>query len=118
VKNVLNDSDYEILKNSFVESQRLFDKLSIVASQAKEIEYDQSGFFYEDEERVQRHWLKLSSKIVDALSNNLQSYKIELFKNKNLEIRELVINLIKDGETSKILVDYSKDDAINIIQIS
>ena len=115
---MLNDSDYENLKNSFIESQRLFDKLNIVANQAKEIVYDQSGFFYEDQERVQRHWLKLSSKIVDALSNNLQSYKIELLKNENLEVRELVINLIKDDEISKIIVDYSKDGAINITQIS
>jgi len=115
---VLNNSDYEVLKNSFIESQRLFDKLNIVANQAKEIEYDQSGFFYEDEERLQRHWLKLSSKVIDALSNDLQGYKVELLKNKNLETRELVINLIKDDEISKIIVDYSKDGAINITQIS
>ncbi|EQB35420.1 hypothetical protein M947_09055 [Sulfurimonas hongkongensis] len=114
---MLND-DYVVLKNSFIESQRLFDKLNIVANQAKEIEYDESGLFYEDEERVQRHWLKLSSKIVDALSHDLDSYKVELLKNEDLEARELSINLIKDGEISKILVDYSRDGAINITQIS
>jgi len=118
VKNVLNDNDYVVLKNSFIESQRLFDKLNVVADQAKEIEYDESGLFFEDEERVQRHWLKLSSKIIDALSIALESYKIELLKNKNLETRELSINLLKDDEISKILVDYSKDGAINITQIS
>jgi len=115
---VLNDNDYVVLKNSFIESQRLFDKLNVVADQAKEIEYDESGLFFEDEERVQRHWLKLSSKIIDALSIALESYKIELLKNKNLETRELSINLLKDDEISKILVDYSKDGAINITQIS
>ncbi|MCK9491040.1 MAG: hypothetical protein M0Q24_03035 [Sulfurimonas sp.] len=115
---MLNDNDYVVLKNSFIESQRLFDKLNVVADQAKEIEYDESGLFFEDEERVQRHWLKLSSKIIDALSIALESYKIELLKNKNLETRELSINLLKDDEISKILVDYSKDGAINITQIS
>lgn len=115
---MLNDNDYVVLKNSFIESQRLFDKLNIVANQASEIEYDESGLFYEDEERVKRHWLKLSSKIIDALSVELESYKIELLKNKNLETRELTINLVKDDEISKILVDYSKDGAINITQIS
>jgi len=115
---VLNDNDYIVLKNSFIESQRLFDKLNIVANEACEIEYDESGFYCEDEERVQRHWLKLSSKIVDALSYDLESYKIELLKNKNLETRELSINLVKEYETSKILVDYSKDSTISITQIS
>ena len=115
---MLNDNDYVVLKNSFIESQRLFDKLNIVANQAKEIEYDESGLFYEDEERLQRHWLKLSSKIIDSLSHDLESYKVELLKNKNLETRELTINLVKDEEVSKILVDYSQDGAINITQIS
>lgn len=115
---MLNDNDYVVLKNSFIESQRLFDKLNKVANEAYEIQYDQSGFFSDHVERLQRHWQILSSKVVDALASSLESYKIELLKNKNLESRELNINLIKDNEISKILVDYSQDGAINITQIS
>ena len=115
---MINEEDYEILKSSFVESQRLFDKLSKVSLNVENISFDESGLYLEEEEMCKRHWLKLSSKIVDALSNSLLEYEIELVKNDNLEVRELSFNLIKDKEKSKIKVDYSEDDSLNIIQIS
>ncbi|MCD6172302.1 MAG: hypothetical protein J7J96_00750 [Sulfurimonas sp.] len=115
---MINEEDYEILKSSFVESQRLFDKLNKVSLNVENISFDESGLYLEEEEVCKRHWLKLSSKIVDALSNSLVGYKIELVKNDNLEKRELSFNLIKDKEKSKIKVDYSEDDSLNIIQIS
>lgn len=77
---MLNEENYDILKKSFIDSQRLFDKLNNVANQASELEYDESGLFYEEEEVLDRHWLKLSSKIVDVLSESLDSYRIELLK--------------------------------------
>ncbi len=115
---MLNESDYEILKSSFVDSQRLFDKLNRVANQANELEYDESGLYSDDEEVYERHWLKLSSKIIDALSNSLDTHSVELLKNSKLDIRELTINLIKDDESSRVVVDYSEDGAISISQVS
>ena len=115
---MLNENDYEILKSSFIDSQRLFDKLNNVANQANELEYDESGLFYEEEEILERHWLKLSSKIIDALSSSLESYSIELLKNDSLENRKLSINLRTDDEISKVSVDYSEDGALSISQIS
>lgn len=115
---MLVEADYEILKNSFVESQRLFDKLNNVCMQAKELDYDESGLYQEDEERLERHWLKLSSKIVDGLSSSLQEYKIELLKNNSLEESELRFNISKDEEVSKILVDYSEGGSLSITQLS
>jgi len=115
---MLNEENYDILKKSFIDSQKLFDKLNNVANQASELEYDESGLFYEEEEVLDRHWLKLSSKIVDALSESLDSYRIELLKNDSLEKRELIINLAKEEESSKIVVDYSEDGALSISQIS
>jgi len=115
---MLNEENYDILKKSFIDSQKLFDKLNNVANQASELEYDESGLFYEEEEILDRHWLKLSSKIVDALSESLDSYRIELLKNDSLEKRELIINLAKEEESSKIVVDYSEDGALSISQIS
>ena len=115
---MLIDDDYEKLKLSFIDSQRLFDKLNRVANQAGELVYDESGFYGEEEETLQRHWLKLSTKIVDALSESLDGYSIELKDMLSLENRELNMNLIKDGEISEIKVDYSEDGSINIIQIS
>ena len=114
---MINDDDYEILKNSFVDSQRLFDKLNIVADNVSNMEYDESGLFYEEEEMYERHWLKLSSKIVDALDNALSGYSIELLKNETLDIRELTFNLIKDDEKNKIKVDYSEPGSLSISQI-
>lgn len=115
---MLNTEDYEILKNSFVDSQRLFDKLNTVANNVENMEYDESGLFYEEEEMYERHWLKLSSKIVDALNGTLDGYAIELLKNDSLELRELTFNLIKDDNKSRIKVDYSEDSSLNISQIS
>jgi hypothetical protein len=115
---MLNDEDYDVLKKSFIESQRLFDKLNNVANQAVELEYDESGLFYEEEEILERHWLTLSSKIIDALSTQLNNYSIELMKNDTLEAREITINLTNEDVSSKILVDYSEDGAIRILQIS
>ncbi|MEA2100629.1 MAG: hypothetical protein U9P72_10925 [Campylobacterota bacterium] len=124
---MLNTDDYEILKNSFIDSQRLFNKLNVVANNVENMEFDESGLYQEDEEMYERHWLKLSSKIVDALDESLDGYGIELLKNDSLELRELTFNLIKDdvmsetgplGEKSKIKVDYSEDGSLNILQIS
>jgi uncharacterized protein YdcH (DUF465 family) len=115
---MLNTEDYEILKSSFIESQRLFDKLNIVADNVANMVYDESGLYGEQEATYKRHWLKLSSKIVDALDDALDGYTIELINNQNLELRELTFNLIKDGVKSRISVDYSEDGSLNILQIS
>ncbi len=115
---MLNEEDYSTLKKSFIDSQRLFDKLNRVANQASELDYDESGLYTEEEEVYERHWLKLSSKIIDALSSSLDTYSVELLKNDTLQMRELTINLFKEDESSKIVVDYSEDGALSISQIS
>ena len=115
---MLLEEDYEILKSSLIESQRLFDKLNNVSLQAKELDYDESGLYQDEEERLERHWLKLSSKIVDALSNSIDGYNIELLKNENLEDSELKFKLSKDDEISKLIVDYCEDGALSITQLS
>ena len=115
---MLLEEDYEILKESFIESQRLFDKLNHVCTQAKELDYDESGLYQDEEERLERHWLKLSSKIVDGLSLAMDKYNIELLKNSSLEDSELKFNMSKDDEISKIVVDYSEDGALSITQLS
>jgi uncharacterized protein YdcH (DUF465 family) len=115
---MLVEEDYEKLKLSFIDSQRLFDKLNRVANQADELEYDESGLYAEEEDTLKRHWLKLSSKIVDALSTDLEGYSIELKNMLTINSRELNMTLIKQDSVSEIKVDYSEDGAISIIQIS
>jgi len=115
---MIDDTEYEVLKTSFINSQRLFDKLRRVYAQYQDIEMDESGFSLDEEEVLQRHWVKLSSKIVDALSEDLKEYTIELKKNNDLEKKELFLKLIKDNEVSEIIVDYSEDDSLNIIKLS
>ncbi len=114
---MINTDDYEVLKKSFIESQRLFDKLNRVASQAIELDYDESGLYLDEEEKLQRHWLTLSSKITNALAESLDGYAIELMKNDTLDMRKLSFVLIIEDEKSKIDVDYSEDGALSIIQI-
>ncbi|PHQ65057.1 MAG: hypothetical protein COB99_06215 [Sulfurimonas sp.] len=115
---MLTEEDYDVLKRSFIDSQRLFNKLNDVANQATELEYDESGLFYEEEEILDRHWLKLSSKIIDALGESLDAHNVELLKNDSLEKRELTINLVNEEASSKIVVDYSEDGALSISQVS
>ena len=115
---MINDEDYEVLKENFVESERLFTKLNHVASQFAELELDESGMFIEEEEILERHWLKLSSKVVDSLSESLEGYDIELLENESLEERNLTMNLTKDDEASRVRVDYSQNGELNISQLS
>lgn len=118
VHNMLNTEDYDSLKDSFIESQRLFDKLNHVADQADVLEYDESGMYGDEETMLQRHWLKLSAKIVDGLSQSLDKHRIELVSATALEQRHLELNLINDDINSKISVDYSQTGEISISQIS
>ncbi len=115
---MLNEENYEILKDSFIESQRLFNKLGVVATNASNLDYDESGLYQEDEEMYKRHWLTLSSKIVDALATSLEGFSVELVKNELLETRELTFNLKKEEEFSKVRVNYDVDDTLNITQVS
>jgi hypothetical protein len=115
---MINEEDYEVLKNSFIESKRLFDKLNSVALNVDNIDYDESGLYLDEEEMYQRHWDKLSSKILAALDGSLNGYRIELEKNDDLKLRELTFKFIKDTEKSIIKVDYSDNDSLNIKQIS
>lgn len=115
---MLNDEDYEIMKENLIDSKRLFDKLNNVADQYNELEHDESGYSLEDEETLLRHWKKLSSKIIDSLAQSLVGYSIELYNNEILSDRELLFNLIKENEITKISVDYSPRDSFNISQIS
>ncbi len=115
---MINEDDYEILKSSFIESQRLFDKLNTVANNVANMDFDESGLYHDDEEMYERHWLKLSSKIVDALDKSLEVYTIELVKNDTLDMKELTLNLYKEDEKSRLKIDYSESGSLNIIQIS
>ena len=115
---MLNEDNYEILKSSFVDSQRLFDKLNKVADNVENIIFDESGLYQDEEEMYERHWLKLSSKIVDALSIVLSEYSIELVKNEDLQQRELTFNFLKDDVKSRLVVDYSQNGSLEIKQVS
>lgn len=115
---MLDNDKYELLKESLLESQRLFNKLAIVAKEVEEFEYDESGLYREEEEKHQRHWRKLSSKIVDNMGGKLPEFTIELLENKTLDIKELKFNLKSEESISKIVVKFSQDDSITVSQIS
>ena len=115
---MLENNEYDNLKESFINSQKLFIKLAGVVDNIVNIDYDESGLYQEEEETYERHWLKLASKIVDILSESLDGYDIELLKNENLEIKELSFNLLKEDVTSKVVVDFNDMDSLKITQIS
>jgi len=115
---MLNNDEYEVLKSSFIDSQRLFDKLNKVADTACNLDYDESGLYIEEEETCNRHWLKLSTKILNSLSESLKDFNVKLLKNDGLLSKELTFELLKANEKSIIVVDYSENGAISISQMS
>lgn len=115
---MLNSKDYELLKENLVDSQGFFEKLKHVAEQFAKIEYDESGFCLEEEETLERHWLKLGTKIVESLHKVFTEYTIELLKNERLDERILKILLLQDEQRSELHIDYSEDGTLSISQIS
>ena len=115
---MLNEEKYEILKDSFIKSQRIFNKLGAVADKASNIDYDESGYYFDEEDVCERHWTKLSSIVIDDLAKSLDGDRIELLKNDRLEMKELVLNIYNDDIKSKIVVDYSDNNSLKIRQIS
>jgi hypothetical protein len=115
---MLEVNDYELLKKSFIDSQRLFSKLRTVIYNASNIEYDGTGMYSDEEELYERHRATLSSKILLELSGALDEYKIELKSNSDLSLKELTFNLQKDDVCSVIKVDFSEEDSLNILQLS
>lgn len=115
---MLDTNDYELLKESFIASQRLFTKLRVVIENANNIEYDESGFYFDEEKMYARHKAKLSSKIFDELCLALDTYIIEIVSSDDISLRELTFNLNKNNSVSTIKVDFSQEDSLNIIQLS
>jgi len=115
---MLNEEDYNVVKESFKESQRLFNKLGVVAQKVLDHYLVDEGLEDEDRERYDRNWHTLSRKIVDHLSEKLQGYSIELLKYSSLDETELKLNLIKDEEVTKIVVDYEEENELRITQLS
>jgi hypothetical protein len=115
---MLEPNDYELLKKSFIESQRLFAKLRTVIYNASNIEYDGSGFYADEEEMYARHRAKLSEKIMLELSIVLEEYVVQLQINRDLSLYELIFNLQKKDVSSVIKVDFSEEESLNILQLS
>ncbi len=115
---MLNEDDYENLKLSLVDSQVLFDKLNTVANQFLDLDFDESGLYINEENRLKRHWLKISSKITDALSLALGQYNIELLQNKSLDDRILIFIIKKNDELIKFRINYSECDSLSISKMS
>ncbi|MBU1927545.1 hypothetical protein KKG77_00955 [bacterium] len=115
---MLEVNDYELLKKSFIDSQRLFSKLRTAIYNASNIEYDGTGMYSDEEELYERHRATLSSKILLDLSATLDEYKIELRINNDLSLKELIFNLQKDDVISVIKVDFSEEESLNILQLS
>lgn len=115
---MLNEEDYESFKLTLINSQGLFDKLNSVAKQFLDLDFDESGLYADEEDRLKRHWLKISSKIRDALTLSLSQYRIELLQNRSLDERVLIFNIRKNDELAKFRINYSECDSLSISKMS
>jgi len=115
---MLNEDDYKFVQESCVESQRLFNKLWRVADKVLHHQLVDEGLDDEDRETYERHWLKLSTKVVDAISEKLEGYNIELLKNSSLEEPVIYLNFIKEDDVSRLKIEYRGENEITLTQIS
>lgn len=115
---MLDTQDYEKFKESLIAAQHLFEKLGSVVSQAAVMQYDDSGFFYEGEGRLRRQRSKLHQKLLGVIQEYCPKRELELVQSKNLETTRIVLHLKEGKETTKIEIDYAKNDSISITQLS
>lgn len=115
---MLDTQDYDNFKESLSEAQRLFEKLRNVVSQSALVQYDDSGFFYEGEERLRKQRSKLNQKLLGVIQEHCPKWELALSQSKNLDTTRMTLHLKEGTETTKIEIDYAKNDSISITQLS
>ncbi|MGD9719191.1 MAG: hypothetical protein AB7U24_08125 [Sulfurimonadaceae bacterium] len=115
---MLDTQEYENFKESLIGAQRLFEKLRSIVLQAEALQYDDSGFFNEGEERLSRQRSKLNQKLLEHIKNYCPQWELELVQSKNLETTRTLLHLKEGAVTTKIEIDYAKNDSISITQLS
>ena len=115
MSNKLDQELFEQLKTLLVENERLFSKLRRTAEQYKNIDFDESGLYDEDEETAIRHWDKLSSKIAHNLNENIEDYSVIRLKINSPEEYSVSFEISNEEESHQIAVSYLNEGELSIV---
>ncbi len=114
----MNDETYDTVKSILAENERLFMKLQRVAEEYDAIEFDESGFYIEKEQRCERHWETLARKVAEALQEGVEGIDIRVLKNSAPNIRSVSFDITAgEGdarETTRLSVDYAAEGSLAI----
>lgn len=111
----MSDELFQQIKEIFNNCQHLFAKLHSVGQEYEMIDFDESGLYEEDEERVCRHWDKLTTKLSEALREGLEGTVVSVRKNPDPGSYMVIFDITKgETETCRLDVDYSRIGQIAI----
>ena len=114
MSNKIDEELFEQLKSLLIENERLFTKLRRTAEQYKNIDFDESGLYDDDEETALRHWDKLSSKIALHLNESIEEYTIKRLKIDSPEYYSVSFEISNEEESHKIAVNYLNEGELSI----
>ncbi len=110
----INEELFEQLTSLLIENERLFSKLRRTAEQYKNIDFDESGLYDDEEEAALRHWNILSSKIAQHLNDNVEDYTVRRFKIDSPEYYSVSFEISNEEESHKIAVSYLNEGELSI----
>ena len=102
------DETYEKVKALLFDNEQLFAKLYRVGEAYGEIDFDESGFYEEEEATVLRHWGKLAAKLAKALDTGLPGCSVSLPKHYTPDRFRISVEIKPQEEEPGLLdIDYS-----------
>jgi hypothetical protein len=105
---------YDEIKEALVASERLFSKLHKVGCQYEAIDFDESGLYAEEEEKVIGRWSKLAKKLDDELNETVQNSKIAIKKRLLPDQYQITLQVTSESEPFEIEIDYSKAEELSL----
>lgn len=106
----------ERIKVLFMENERLFTKLNMVAQQYEAINFDESGLYEDDEQAVLRRWEKLTTKIAEAMSEAEGVARVTVAKKEHPLAQHVSFDVtMEDDAVLRMGVDYAEDGQLSIV---
>lgn len=117
----MSSETMECLKEALFAQERLFEKLYNTGREYEAIDFDESGFYEDAEERAFRHWKTLTTKIAQGLHASLDAQiSVKACKNPaDFSVVFTVVSVAEDGEEqrSPFRIDYSQPGQLSIFPL-
>lgn len=111
---MLNEKDFEILKECFLEQERLFKKLLQVCNLLEDLEYDGVGHYIEEEQRLLKNKQTLERKIIKAIQEKFPDKQVEVIANDILHLKELSLKITDENKRSILVVNFAIEGSLSL----